>query len=182
VSSVDQNTDRQLAEEHLDKTFTDKVSGKDRNRPELTRALDYVRDGDELVVHSMDRLARNLLDLQQIVQQCVDKGVKVRFLKEKLTFEPADDKNSPDYAMKTLMLQIMGAVAQFERALTKERQREGIVAAKKAGKFRGGQPKLTTEEAIEVRRLVGEGVAKSKVAKKFKVSRETVYQYLKAAS
>ena len=142
VSSVDQNTVRQLDGLTLDKTFTDKASGKDTKRPQLERALEFLREGDTLVIHSMDRLARNLDDLRRVVLGLTKKGVKVRFEKEDLTFTGED---SP---MANLLLSVMGAFAQFERELIKERQREGIaIAKKKGGVYKGRVPSLTAERA-----------------------------------
>lgn len=127
VSSLDQNEQRQLDGVPVDKTFTDKASGKDTNRPKLQEAIEYVREGDTLIVHSMDRLARNLNDLRGMVEQLTTKGVIVQFIKENLTFKGDDD------AMQNLMLNIMGAFAEFERNLIRERQREGIALAKERG-------------------------------------------------
>ena len=141
VSTVDQNTDRQLDGIALDKVFTDKTSGKDTNRPELTRALEYVREGDTLVVHSMDRLARNLEDLRRIVREFTGKGVRVEFVKESLTF------TGEDSAMNTLLLSMLGAVAEFERSIILERQREGIAIAKAAGKYKGRKAALSQDQA-----------------------------------
>lgn len=108
----------------LDKQFTDKASGKDMHCPELQQLLEYVREGDTVVCHAMDRLARNLDDLRKIVPGLTDRGVHVRFEKEKLTFTGED---SP---MSHLLLSVMGGFAQFERNLIRERQREGIALAK----------------------------------------------------
>jgi len=121
VSTIDQNTDRQLEGVEIDKRFTDKASGKDTQRPQLQAALEYLRDGDVLVVHSMDRLARNLDDLRRIVLGLIKRGVVVEFEKERLTFA------SEDNAMSNLLLSVMGAFAEFERALIRERQREGTL-------------------------------------------------------
>ena len=115
----------------LVRTFEDKASGKDTNRPKLQEALKYVREGDTLVVHSMDRLARNMVDLQTVVRDLTTKGVAVEFKKENLTF------TGKEGAMATLMLQLLGAVSQFEWAMIKERQMEGIAIAKDAGKYKG---------------------------------------------
>jgi DNA invertase Pin-like site-specific DNA recombinase len=172
VSSVDQNTDRQLDGVEIDKMFTDKASGKDTERPQLQAALDYIREGDVLVIHSMDRLARNLVDLRKIVTDLTDKGVHVQFTKENLTFTGGD---SP---MSILLLSMLGAVAEFERSMIRERQREGIALAKKAGRYKGRAPSLAPEAVAEVRRLVEAGVPKSKLALQFKVSRMTVYNAL----
>lgn len=187
VSTVDQKTDRQLADTPVDKVFTDKASGKSTDgRPELARAIDYVRDGDTLVVHSMDRLARNIVDLHQIVDALTKGGtlvidgktlecgggVAVQFLKEGRTFTGDDGSEAQ------LMLGILGSVAQFERAIIRERQREGIAIAKAAGKYKGGQPKLTDDQAAELRRRKDAGERVADLAREFGVSRQTVYSYL----
>lgn len=137
VSSVDQNTVRQLDGVGVDRVFTDRASGKDTARPKLEEMLAFVRDGDTVLVHSMDRLARNLDDLRRVVRTLTGKGVRVEFVKENLTFTGED---SP---MATLLLSVMGAFAEFERALILERQREGITAAKQRGVYTGRTPALT---------------------------------------
>ena len=144
VSTLDQNTERQLAGIPLDKRFTDKASGKDTDRPQLQAALDYLREGDVLVVHSMDRLARNLDDLRKIVIGLTERGVLVEFVKESLTF------TGQDSAMSKLLLSVMGAFAEFERSLLKERQREGISIAKTKGVYKGRKPSLTPERIAEL--------------------------------
>ena len=122
VSTLDQHIEHQLDGIEVDKTFTDKASGKDTKRPQLELMMSFVRNGDTVIVHSMDRLARNLDDLRRIVQTLTGKGVRIEFVKEQLSFTGED---SP---MANLMLSVMGAFAEFERALIKERQREGIMA------------------------------------------------------
>ena len=124
VSTLDQNEKRQLEGQVLDRVFTDKASGRDTGRPQLTELLRFARDGDTVVVHSMDRLARNLDDLRALVQGLTRKGVRVEFVKEQLVFT---GEESP---MANLMLSVMGAFAEFERSLSRERQREGVVLAK----------------------------------------------------
>jgi DNA invertase Pin-like site-specific DNA recombinase len=171
VSTLDQNTDRQLDGAELDKVFTDKASGKDTNRPELARAIDYAREDDTLVVHSMDRLARNLEDLRRIVRELTGQGVKVEFVKENLTFAGDD---SP---MNTLLLSMLGAVAEFERSMILERQREGIALAKAAGKYKGRKAALSDEQATELRARLAAGEPVTALAKEFGVSRQTVYNY-----
>lgn len=173
VSSASQNTERQLADVQLDRTFTDKASGKDSNRPELSNCLNHLREGDVLHVHSIDRLARNLKDLQTIIETLTHKGVTVKFYKEHLTFEASNA--SP---MQTLMLQMLGAFAEFERTLIKERQREGIEAAKAQGKKLGAPSKLSMEQTIELKARVQRGEDKSKIAKAFGISRPTLYKLL----
>jgi DNA invertase Pin-like site-specific DNA recombinase len=171
VSSVDQKEQRQLDGVQVDKKFTDKASGKDTNRPHLHAALDYLRDGDVLVVHSMDRLARNLDDLRKIVTELTGRGVVVEFVKEQLTF------TSENNAMSKLLLSVMGAFAEFERALIKERQREGIALAKEKGVYKGRKPSLTPEQVKTLRARVKAGEKRAVLARQFGISRETVYQY-----
>ena len=174
VSTLDQNTERQLDGQELDKVFTDKASGKDTKRPQLLAALDYLREGDCLIVHSMDRLARNLDDLRRIVLGLTSKGVLVEFVKERLTF------TGEDSAMSQLLLSVMGAFAEFERSLIRERQREGIALAKKAGVYKGRKPSLSAERATELRERVKAGEKKAALAREFGISRETLYQYSRA--
>ena len=160
VSSVDQNTARQLEGIEVDKKFTDKASGKNTARPQLQAALEYLRDGDVLVVHSMDRLGRNVADLRLLVSQLTAKGVAVEFVKEHLTFTGED---SP---MANLLLSMLGAVAEFERALILERQREGIRLAKGEGKYRGRKRTMTDARAAEIRARAAAGdVSKTALAR-----------------
>jgi len=173
VSTVDQNTERQLDGVELDKKFTDKASGKDTKRPQLQAALEYLREGDVLVCHSMDRLARNLDDLRKLVNKLTGRGVIVEFVKEHLTF--TGEKN----AMSKLLLSVMGAFAEFERSLLKERQREGIAIAKTKGVYKGRKPSLTPDRVAELRSRAAAGEKKAGLAREFNVSRETVYQYIR---
>ena len=174
VSSFDQNPERQLEQLTVDRLFTDKASGKDTQRPELERLLAFVREGDTVVVHSMDRLARNLDDLRRLVQTLTQRGVRIEFVKEGLTFTGED---SP---MANLMLSVMGAFAEFERALIRERQREGIALAKQRGAYRGRKKALSPERMAEVRQRAADGEKKAQLAREFGISRETLYQYLRA--
>jgi DNA invertase Pin-like site-specific DNA recombinase len=172
VSSFEQNPVRQLDQVKLDRTFTDKASGKDTKRPELEALLAFVREGDTVVVHSMDRLARNLDDLRHLVQNLARRGVRIEFIKEGLTFTGED---SP---MATLMLSVMGAFAEFERALLRERQREGITLAKQRGAYKGRKKSLGPDQARSLRQRVEAGEPKARLAREFGISRETLYQYL----
>jgi len=174
VSSVDQNAARQLEGVAVGKMFEDKVSGKNLARPQLQAALEFCREGDTLVVHSMDRLARNLTDLRKLVSDLTARGVAVEFLKEHLTFTGED---SP---MANLLLSMLGAVAEFERALILERQREGIAIAMAEGKYKGGQFKLTGDRAAELRKRATAGENKAGLAREFCISRQSLYSYLKA--
>ena len=170
VSTSDQNTARQLDGIELDKVFTDHASGKDTNRPALQQCLDYIREGDELVVHSMDRLARSLVDLRRIVDELTSRGVRVRFVKERLSF--TNDESDP---CSVLMLSVMGAVAEFERSLLLERQREGIALAKARGIYTGRKPSLTLDQAREVATQLAEGASASALAREYGVSVGTIY-------
>jgi DNA invertase Pin-like site-specific DNA recombinase len=172
VSTLDQNTIRQFDGEQLDRVFIDRASGKDQDRPQLDALIDFARDGDTVLVHSMDRLARNLDDLRAIVRRLTDKKVQVRFVKENLTF------TGEDTAMATFLLSVMGAFAEFERALIRERQREGITLAKKAGVYKGRGKALNAGQAADLVRRAAAGEAKAALAREFGVSRQTVYQYL----
>lgn len=173
VSSADQNPERQLEGIELDRIFTDKASAKDTNRPELNALLSFIREGDTLVVHSMDRLARNLFDLRQLVTTLTSKEIRIEFVKEGLTFSGED---SP---MAILMLSVMGSFAEFERALLKERQKEGIALAKKRGAYRGRKKTLSEDKIDEIKTRIESGDKKTEIAKDLGISRETLYQYLK---
>jgi DNA invertase Pin-like site-specific DNA recombinase len=176
VSSVDQNEARQLEGVTLDKVFMDKASGKDTKRPQLERALEFLREGDVLIIHSMDRLARNLDDLRRIVLTLTKRGVSVQFMKESLTF--TGEQNS----MAQLLLSVMGAFAEFERELIKERQREGIAIAKKQGVYKGRKPSLSIERAAALSKRAAEGEPKARLAREFGISRATLYVYLSSDS
>lgn len=173
VSSLDQNEERQLEGIEVAKTFTDKASGKDTKRPQLEILMSFVRTGDTVIVHSMDRLARNLDDLRRIVQTLTGKGVCIEFVKEHLSFTGED---SP---MANLMLSVMGAFAEFERALIHERQREGIALAKKRGAYRGRKKSFSEAEVSQLRQRLTTGISKAQVAREFGISRQTLYQYLR---
>lgn len=173
VSSLLQNESRQLEGVELDITFMDKISGRDKNRPELTNCLKHLREGDTLHVHSIDRLARNLRDLESIISDLTGKGVAVTFHKEGLTF------TGDDNSMNTLMLQVMGACAQFELSMIKERQREGIAIAKKKGIQIGRKATLNKDHIEQVKELWKSGKNKMEISKAMGVSRPTFYDFLK---
>ena len=169
VSSIDQSTERQLEGIELDKVFTDKASGKDTNRPQLKAALEFLREGDLFLVHSMDRLARSVDDLRKIVLDLTKRGVHVQFVKENLTF------TGEDSAMSNLLLSLLGAVAEFERSMIRERQRDGIALAKKAGVYKGRKPSLTAVQVAEIRKRVRAGEKKTRLATVYRISRQTLY-------
>ncbi|MCL1624221.1 recombinase family protein [Moraxella sp. Tifton1] len=151
VSTIDQSTDRQLDGVVLDRIFADKMTGATKDRPQLQAMLDYVRYGDTVVVHSLDRLARSLEDLISIINQLNKKGVSFKSIKDNLTFDGSN--NSP---MDKFFLHILGAVSELERALIRERQKEGIAKAKQRGVYKGRKPTLTADKI----KLIEERLAK----------------------
>jgi len=176
VSTKDQKIERQLDNIDLDIVFTDYASGIKANRPKLQEMLNYVRDGDIVFVHSMDRLARNLDDLRKIIQTITGKGAQIRFIKEGLEFIC---NSSP---MSNLMLSLMGAFAEFEHSLIRERQMEGINKAKARGVYKK-EHSLSDSQISEIKsRLTQETsymkVNRSKLAKEYGISRTTLYHYL----
>ena len=175
VSSKDQNLDRQLAalkKEKVFRVFTDTVSGSSTQRPGLDGALNYVRAGDQLIVVSMDRLARSLIDLHRLVDELAERGVSVKFLKEGQTYSL---DSSP---VAKLMLGLLGSVAEFERSIIRERQAEGIAKAKARGVYKGRAKVLNEEQVVQAREWVSEGVPKAEVARRFGIGRTTLYKYL----
>ena len=172
VSTIEQNTERQLHEIALDEMFTDKCSGKDINRPALTELIKFVRKDDTVHVHDISRMARNTENLLSLVKELTDKGVKLVFHKESLTF------SGDDNPMQQLMLTMLGGIYQFERSmmLERQRQREGIAIAKKKGKYKGKPVNVELNESI--RSLAKIGTNKSQIAKQLDCSRTTVYKAL----
>ncbi len=172
VSSIGQNDARQLDGLTFDRVFTDKASGKDTKRPQLQAMLAHVRQGDHVYVHSMDRLARSLGDLEGIVKGLTGRGVAVSFVTQGMTF------TGDDGPMNTLMLQLLGAVGQFERELIKERQREGIAIAKTKGVYKGRKPSLDNAAKARAKEMIAQGTPKAQVAQALGVSRSTLYAAL----
>jgi DNA invertase Pin-like site-specific DNA recombinase len=168
VSTLDQSTDRQeLGDIRI---FEDKASGKSTDRPALKEMLAYIREGDEVVVYSIDRLARNLRDLEDIIKEVNSKGASVTFLTERLTFSGSDD------AMSTLMLQMMGAFSQFERSMIRKRQAEGIAAAKAKGKDSPYKGRKQSIDRKVVLKMLDAGEGMTAVAKALGVSRQSIYR------
>ena len=174
ISSADQNTERQLDGVVLDRIFEDRVSGaKADNRPQLKACLDSLCNGDTLHVHSIDRLARNLFDLERLVEALTAKGIGIRFHREGLTFSA--DATDP---FQALMRQVIGAMTRFERDVIRARQREGIAAARAAGK-RFGQPRaLTAGQIDEIRARRAAGEPASALAREYRIGRTTLYSVL----
>ncbi|MBZ9753340.1 recombinase family protein [Deinococcus sp. HMF7604] len=174
VSSLDQNTARQLDGIELDRCFEDRASGKNSHRPQLQELLRFVREGDTVMVHSMDRLARNVDDLRQLVLELTGRGVRVEFVREGLVFA------GNDAPLSVLILTVLGAVAEFLRQNHLENQREGIAKAKQSGKYKGRKPALSTAQAEQLRRRAQNGEAKAGLARELGISRETLYSYLRS--
>lgn len=171
VSSEGQNTARQLDGIKLDKEFSDTITGSIKHRPQLEECLNYIRKGDTLHVHSIDRLARNLRDLQEIIDGLVCKDVTVKFHTENLTF------TGDDSPISKLTLHLMGAFAEFERTITRTRQKEGIDAAKKDGKHLG-RPKLDKALSEQAKRLKTNGLNVVEISEQMKLSRPSIYKLL----
>ncbi|WP_083101273.1 recombinase family protein [Pseudophaeobacter leonis] len=171
VSTLDQNLDRQDLGE-VDKLFEEKISGKSSaDRPSLNSLIEFSRQGDEVLVHSIDRLARDLRDLQEIVQVLNDKKVSVKFLSENLTF------SSDQYdALANLQLQMMGAFAEFERNMIRKRQAEGIAKAKQRGVYKGRKASI---DPTIIQKLAAQGKGATNIATELGVSRASVYRLLK---
>jgi len=170
VSHSSQNLDRQELE-GCDKVFEEKMSGAKRDRPELNRMLDYIRDGDEVRVHSIDRLARDLRDLQGIIEQINAKEATITFSKEQLTFKPSAEADP----FAKLQLHLMGAFAEFERSIIRERQREGIARAKERGVYAGRKASI---DPAKVKEMHEKGLGASAIAKALGIGRASVYRLL----
>ena len=171
VSTEIQNTERQLEGLAFDKEFEDKLSGKNKERPQLQAMIDYVRDGDIVYIHSLDRLGRNTKDLIEIMETLRTKGVTVTFHKQGLEFKP--NTNNP---MNDLMFNMLSAFAQFEREILLERQKEGIAIAKEKGKYKGSKEKINKDE---IKQLVNDGMSYRNIAKKLDISLSTVQRTMK---
>jgi DNA invertase Pin-like site-specific DNA recombinase len=170
VSTADQNEARQTAaleSKKIDKWFIEKISGKNTDRPQLKAMMDYVRDGDTVYIHSLDRLARSTVDLLQIVEQLQAKKVELVSDKEMIDTSTATGK---------LMLTMIGAIAEFERANLLERQREGIAIAVKEGKYKGRQPVKITDKNWEkfYVQYQNREITKTQFAKGLRISRPTL--------
>lgn len=172
VSTVDQNPDRQLSGISLDKKFIEYASGTTIKRPQLESMMDYVREDDIVMVHSMDRLARNTRDLLSLVDVLIRRKVEIRFIKENLIF------NGHESAISKLLLMMMASIAEFEHALIEERRNEGIAIAKAAGKYKGGKLKLDFTKLEILRQKLKTRDPKTKIAKDMGISRFTLYRYL----
>lgn len=174
VSTTLQNEARQLEGVELDIVFTDKISGSTKDRPQLKACMNHLRAGDTLHVHSIDRLARNLKDLKNIISELQNKQVAIVFHKENLTF--SSDKDNP---FNNLMLNMLASFAEFELSMIKERQREGIAIAQKKGTPIGRKSKLTKDDIGKIIELWQQCPDKSKIADIMGISRVTLYDFIK---
>lgn len=174
VSTTDQNLDRQtdrLTAAGAQRIFTDTITGSTRDRPGLDAALTYLRAGDTFTVVSMDRLARSLRDLHTLVDELTASGVRVQFLQEGQTYS---DDPSPS---SRLLLSMLGAVAEFERSIIRERQADGIARAKARGVYKGRTP-VPTEKIEQAKQLIARGMPKARAARELGISRSTLYKHL----
>jgi DNA invertase Pin-like site-specific DNA recombinase len=176
VSTIKQNVDRQLLNVSCDREYVEKVSGKDRNRPQLEAMLGNVRNGDLVNVHELSRLARNTKDLLDIVDQIVKAGASIHFHKENLIF----DGKRKDDPFQVLMLTMLGAISTFERDLMLERQREGIAIAKEKGKYKGRKSKFDLDTIRKIRSKFNETRNKASLAREYGISRGYLYELVKA--
>lgn len=176
VSTVEQNEQRQVegikARADIDRWYIEKVSAKDTNRPKLKEMLDYVREGDTIYIHDFSRLARSTKDLLEIVEILNNKGVSLVSNKESIDSSTATGK---------LMLTMIGAIAEFERANLLERQKEGIAIAKREGKFKGGQVKKIDDSLWNKHysRYKNREINKTQLAKELNISRPTLDKLIK---
>ncbi|WP_180835405.1 recombinase family protein, partial [Vibrio parahaemolyticus] len=166
VSTKIQNTERQLNNVPCDRLFIDKASGKNTQRPELEALLRFIQPGDHINVHSIDRLARNLKDLRMLIDEVTAKKCSIQFHKENLLF--TGEKN----AFQDLMLNMLGAVAEFERAIINERRLEGIAKAKEKG-VRFGR-KINIGRYSEINQLLDDGLSIRAVATQLQCGVSTV--------
>lgn len=175
VSTTEQNTDRQFAAFEKagiipDKVFEEKVSGKDRNRPQLSALIEYVREGDTVHIESYSRLARNTRDLLNVVHELEEKGVNVHSLKENF------DTSTPQ---GKLMVTFMQGIAQFERDLIKERQAEGIAVAKEKGKFQKPAIQKPAEWPALYQQYKNRNMTATALAAKLEISRSLLYKWIR---
>lgn len=173
VSTRDQNPDRQLVDITLDKRFIDHATAFSRERPQLKQMLEFIREDDVIFVHSMDRLARNVIDLREIVDEIVGKKAEIRFLKENLTF------NSSKNSMSNLLLHIIGALAEFELEFIRERIREGVAIAKANGKYKGRKTNFTPEMIENIQKYMETRKSMVEIAKELGISRTSLYIYFR---
>ena len=172
VSTGEQNSARQLAGVAADRVYEEVASAKSSDRPELMAMLSNLRSGDTVNVHELSRLARSVKDLIEIVERILQAGAGVHFHKENLRFETGKTKDP----FQNLMPNLLGSIAQFERELLLERQREGIAIAKSEGKYKGRKTKFSNKEIELIKNEFTTADNKTQLAKKWGISRQYLYQ------
>ena len=172
ISQINHNSDKQLEGLELGKIFIEKISIQDISRPKLEEMISFSKKGDTIFVHSMDRLARNMDDFYNIINNLVSKGVAVKFVKERLTF------SLDDSSIASLPLLAMRAFSEFERILIEQKRCEKIALAKSRGAYQGRKRELSAETVAIIKKSIEKGQKKSDLARKFGISRETLYRYL----
>jgi len=173
VSTILQNTERQLNDVSCDRVYLDKLSGKDTNRPQFQLMMSNLRSGDIVNVHSLDRVGRNTKDILGIVETIKEIGATIKFHKENLTFDGSKNDLYSD-----LMLTILSGFATFERNIILERQREGIEIAKQKGKYKGGKQKFKSSDKEEIKKLIEDGISISEISRIMNCSRPTIYKVI----
>jgi len=174
VSTILQNTERQLPSVKCDRVYEDKASGKDTEREQFKLMMSNLRKGDVINVHALDRVGRNTKDILNLVEQVKEVGATIKFYKENLTFDGTSNDLYSD-----LLLTILSGFAQFERNIILERQREGIAIAKAKGKYKGAKRKLTDEQLNELKIDFDKGIPKTQIAQKYGITRSYVYQLVR---
>lgn len=172
VSTTQQNTERQLRNVPCDREVVEYASGKDTNRPKFRKMMSIIQEGDQINVHELSRLARNTQDLLSIVNEIMDKGASIHFIKENLFLNGRKRKDP----FQNLMLSMLGAISTFERDLLLGRQREGIEIAKKKGKYKGRPSKFTSDQVAEIRRMFDKSTNRTELARELGISRGYLYQ------
>jgi len=157
--------------------FTDRLDTIHSPRPALQELLHHARPGDTVVVASMEQLARSIADLRRVINGLVTLGAAVEFVQEQITFSPADGSAAPPSP-----IDVLDAIADFDRTRTRERQRAGIEAAKARGVYKGRAKKLDPEQVQQLLDQAAAGATKTSLARDFHLSRETVYEYLRRAN
>ena len=173
VSTIEQNTERQLKDVKCDEQFIEKVSAKDtKNRPELLRLLGKLRTEDIVNVHDLSRLARSTKDLLTLVEQILSTGASIHFHKENLRFTSGNDADP----FQQLQLTMLAAIAQFERQIMLSRQAEGIAIAKNKGKYRGRQSKFSESEINDIKEQFKVADNKAQLARDWGITRQYLYK------
>ena len=184
VSSIGQSTSRQdsqIDELQVDKVFSEKQSGRNiTDRPQFQMMLEYAREEDHIYCADLSRWGRSLIDIKTSITALTSKGVTISFLKENLTFS-----GNHDDPMSNLLLGILSSLAEWERAVIKSRQMEGVKIAQEKGIYKercGRKPKLTEEQILKVRQRIDAGENRTEIAKDMKVSRQTIYNLVPSKS